>query len=201
MYIIGLTGGIATGKSNVSHTLKECGAELWDADQAARDVVLPGKPANTALRQIFDPKYFNEDGSLKRRLLANDVFSDVNQLRKLNATVHPAIILDLREHMQDWKKREIKIGVVDAALLFETGIFEFCDEIWVTSCAPDEQIDRLMARDGLTYEQAVERIEMQMTDFDRRKRANRIIDTSESKESTQKFVRILYEEILDELET
>ncbi len=199
MYIIGLTGGIATGKSNVSRTLRECGAELWDADIAAREVVLPGKPANQALRNIFGDDFFNADGSLRRRELASVVFNDVNLLRKLNATVHPAVILDLREHILKWRKEGVKVAVVDAALLFETGINAFCDEVWVTSCAPDEQIDRLMARDGLSYEEAVDRIEMQMGDSERRKMATRVIDTSDTIESTQKFVRILYEEILDEI--
>jgi len=199
MYVLGLTGGIATGKSNVSKTLRLCGAKLWDADKASREVVKPGQPGNLALRQIFGDTFFKPDGTLKRRELAQYVFGDVDKLRKLNSTLHPAIIFDLHEHLKHWRAEGVPLVVVDAALLFETGIDELCDEVWMTACGPDMQIDRLMSRDHLEYEQAVVRIEAQMVDEERRQRVQRVIDTSGPLEETQRFVRVLYEELMDEL--
>jgi dephospho-CoA kinase len=200
MKVIGLTGGIATGKSTASRTLKSLGATVWDADQTARDVVRPGQPGFAALKKEFGDDIFGPDGQLDRRVLAQRVFGKPQEVLRLNHTLHPIILMDLVEKLKLWRAQGVKVVIVDAPLLFESGADVGCDEIWVLSCGEDEQLRRVIERDGLSEAEAVARLEAQMSDAQRRAKATRIIDTSGSEADTQRAITAYYEELLEDLE-
>ena len=200
MKVIGLTGGIATGKSTASKTLKNLGAVIWDADEVSRKVVRPGQPGYYALKKEFGDDIFGTDGKLDRKTLAKRVFGRQEELLKLNRTLHPIILMDLVECLKKWRLEKVKVVIVDCPLLFESGADRGCDEIWVLSCGEDEQLRRVMARDRLSEEEAVHRIESQMSDAERRRRATRVIDTSGLEEDTQRAITAYYEEALEEEE-
>lgn len=199
MYIIGLTGGIATGKSNVSNVLRQAGVKVWDADEEAREVVRPFVEGWYAIKEHFDDKFFNDDNTLRRRDLAEFIFNNKKELKKLNSLLHPIILKNMNYCLDVWKNEGESIAVIDASLLFESSIDKYCDEVWVVSCGKDEQIRRIITRDDLSAEDAMKRIDAQMPDSLRRLKANRIIDTMQSKSKTQEFVRTLIEEIYEEL--
>lgn len=198
MKVIGLTGGIATGKSTASKTLRALGATIWDADQTSRDVVRPGEAGFIALKKEFGEDIFGRDGKLDRRVLAQRVFGKPEEVLRLNKTLHPIILMDLAEKLKAWRAQGVKVVIVDCPLLFESGADVACDQVWVLSCGEDEQIRRVMERDGLTQTEAVQRLEAQMSDAERRSRATRVIDTSSDEESTQRAVTAYYEEVLEE---
>ncbi len=198
MHIIGLTGGIATGKSNISNVLKSLGAYVWDADEASRRVVEPGEAGLAAMKENFGELIFNPDGTLSRERAAEYFFADKARLDKLNAILHPIIIDDMIAQLKVWHKDDIKFCFLDAPLLFEAGVEKYCDEVWVASCGIDEQIRRVLARDQISYDDALKRIKVQMTDEEKRKRASRVIDTSGDINDTNAFVKVLYEELQDE---
>ena len=198
MKVIGLTGGIAVGKSTASRTLKKLGAVIWDADQVSREVVKPGKPGFDALKKEFGDDIFGTDGMLNRRVLAQRVFGKQEEVLRLNRTLHPIILMDLAENLKRWRAEKVKIVIVDCPLLFESGADVACDEVWVLSCGEDEQLRRVMERDHLSMEEAAQRIEAQMSDAERRFRATRVIDTSGPEEDTQRAVTAYYEEALEE---
>ena len=198
MHIVGLTGGIATGKTNISNVLKSQGAYVWDADESSRRVVEPGEAGYEAMKKNFGELIFNPDGTLNRKRAAEYFFADKARLDTLNATLHPIIIEDMIEQLKVWHKDGVNVCFLDAPLLFEAGIDKYCDEVWVASCGVDEQIRRLLARDDISYEDALGRIKVQMPDAEKRERASRVIDTAGDIEDTNEFVKILYEELQDE---
>jgi len=196
MIVLGLTGGIAAGKSTVSKMLRRAGAVIWDADDASRRVVKPGQGGYLALKDVYGEEIFLPDGTLNRRGLAKKVFGNQEEVMRLNRTLHPFIFEDMEEHLARWEKQGEALAVLDVPLLFETGADAHCDEVWVVSCGVDEQLRRVMARDGLTQEEAAARISHQMSDGERRRRATRVIDTRESEEDTERFIRVLVDELL-----
>lgn len=199
MFVIGLTGGIASGKTHAARYLKALGAAVWDADVASRAVVRAGTPGNAALREAFGPEYFMADGKLDRPRLGRAVFADEEMLKKLNAIIHPLVKQDMLAALDAWRKGDVRIGIVVAPLLLEAGFEAHVDEIWVTSCGADEQLRRLVERDGMTWDEARDRMRAQMSDAQRRQRAQRVIDTSGPIEGTQRFLRALYEEMEEQL--
>jgi len=126
------------------------------------------------------------------------VFGNQEALTKLNRALHPLILLDMEVTLARWEKEGAKLAVVDAPLLFESGADKACDEVWVVSCGADEQVRRLMARDGMDLAQAQERIAAQMPDSERRRRARRVIDTLQPEADVERYVRVLVEELLEE---
>ena len=200
MHVVGLTGGIATGKSNISNVLKLQGAYVWDADEASRRVVEPGEKGYKAIKEKFGELLFDPDGTLNRERTAEYFFTDKARIDSLNAILHPIIIDDMIAQLKVWHNQGIKFCFLDAPLLFEAGVDKYCDEIWVASCGMDEQIRRVLARDEISYDDARKRIEVQMPDAEKRARASRIIDTSGDIADTNAFVKVLYEELKDEFD-
>ncbi len=194
MHIIGLTGGIGTGKSAASSYLKELGASVWDADQAARTVVQQGQEGWKAIRREFGAEYFDSTGNLLRKKLADKIFSDEAARDKLNALLHPVILDDMARFLDRSQRDGASIVVLDAPLLFESGADRAADEVWVTSCGVDEQVHRVMER-GVSREEAERMVEAQMPDRERRARARRVIDTSGSVDDTRRYLKALYEEL------
>ena len=129
MIVIGLTGGIASGKTTAAEVLRRLGARVWDADEAARDAVRPGTEGYRALRARYAPGFFMPDGALDRRKLAQYVFGHPERVAELNRTLHPYILADMRERLRAFEDEGAAVAVIDVPLLFETGL----DRGWTRS--------------------------------------------------------------------
>ena len=199
MYVIGLTGGICSGKSAVAKYLKTLGAVVWDADVVARKVVMPGHRGYEQIREAFGEIFFSKDGTLDRKRMGDYIFANPDKREVLNAIVHPLVEEDLVKSLGDYRKGNVQVVILDVPLLLESGMDRYADTVWVTSCGEDEQIRRLMQRNTLSIQQAWERLDAQMPDVQRRQNAQRVIDTSQDVEDTQRFLRAVYEELLEEI--
>lgn len=195
-YVIGLTGNIACGKSLVLRELARLGAETIDADQVSRDLTQPGSPVLAAIVEEFGPAMLRPDGSLDRRALGAVVFRDPDALRRLEAITHPAIVSEIRRRIAASRS---PVVVVDAIKLFEASLARDCDEVWVVTCRPEQQLARLMARDQLSEEEALARIRAQPPQAEKIARADVVIDNSGPIETTLRQVRLRWQQILDRL--
>lgn len=196
MLIVGLTGGIATGKSTVARRLQELGAWLIDADRIAREVVEPGEPALEEIRARFGPEVIGPDGRLDRARLGQIVFRDEKAREDLEAIVHPRVRQKMRETIERLR-REHDTGVIvcDIPLLFETGVgLEWVDRTVVVYAPIEVQRERLMQRSGLDREEAERRIAAQLPTDEKARRADYVIDNSGDLESTLEQVDRLWEE-------
>lgn len=200
MKIIGLTGGIATGKSQVSSILSELGAMVIDADIVAREVVQKGLPAWQQLKDTFGKEYFLSNGELNRRKLGQLVFSHPDELAKLNSITHPAIKAKIEERINDLKVQGYNgIVVVDAALLLEAGWETMVDQVWVVDAPMEKRIERIMKRDNLTRDQALSRINSQMSQQERIAKADKIIYNNSDIDSLREQVQRIWNETLKEI--
>lgn len=200
MKIIGLTGGIATGKSQVSSILSELGAMVIDADIVAREVVQKGLPAWQQLKDTFGEEYFLSNGELNRRKLGQLVFSHPDELAKLNSITHPAIKAKIEERINDLKVQGYNgIVVVDAALLLEAGWETMVDQVWVVDAPMEKRIERIMKRDNLTRDQALSRINSQMSQQERIAKADKIIYNNSDIDSLREQVLRIWHETLKEI--
>lgn len=163
--IIGLTGGIASGKTMVSHYLETKGYTIIDADLLSRQAATSGSPAMAEVGRVFGSAYVQADGSLNRKRMADRVFADPKARAQLDAIMHPAIYDLAVQHIDQLKAEETAFLVVP--LLYEAGFDKLCDWVWVVICDPQVRLKRLMARDGLTLQQAQARLDSQMSDADR----------------------------------
>jgi dephospho-CoA kinase len=195
-YVIGLTGNIACGKSLVLRELAARGAETIDADQVARELTEPGSPILARIVEAFGHDILRPDGSLDRRALGAIVFRDPEALRRLEAITHPAIVAEIRRRVA---QSTHPVVVVDAIKLFESSLASDCDEVWVVTCRPEQQLARLMARNGLSEEEALARIQAQPPQAEKVARADRVIDNSGSIEETRRQVEALWQEVLAKL--
>ena len=193
-YVIGLTGGISTGKSNLSSALKRAGAKVIDADEISRSLTAPGGDALPLIRQAFGNRVF-EGENLDRRALGELVFGNPEKRQILNGIVHPMVFEKTRAEIAASEEPVI----LDVPLLFECGMDEWCDEIWCAYVPQKIQAKRLMARDGLSYRQAMNRIHSQMPTLEKAKRADRVIRTTGSREESAQIVLSLWQETLQKL--
>ncbi|MET3210246.1 UNVERIFIED_CONTAM: dephospho-CoA kinase [Paenibacillus sp. PvR008] len=186
---IGLTGGIATGKSTVSALLVAKGALLIDADAIAREVMLPGHPVLAAVIQHFGQAVMDSDGTLHRKKLGEIVFGDPVQRQALNDITHPAIREEMRTRMESYEREHPdKLVLADIPLLYESGLESLYDEIMVVYVPRDVQLQRLMLRDGLTEEQAGLRLSAQMDIEQKRSLADIVIDNSGTQAETKQQI-------------
>lgn len=182
---IGLTGGIACGKSTVSAMLVDRGALLVDADQIARDVVEPGSPVLEQVAAHFGQAVLQEDGSLHRKKLGEIIFGDTEARKQLEGILHPPIRKMIRDQMEAYERQfPDKLVVVDIPLLFESNLSYLFEQVMVVYVPRHIQLERLMARDGLTESAANSRIEAQMSIEEKRKLADIVIDNSGTWEDT-----------------
>ena len=186
MYIIGLTGGIATGKSTAAQVLRRFGADVIDADAISRAATMPGGCAETAVLEAF--------GTLDRKALAAKVFADPEARRRLEAIVHPLVRAEMERRIGESRA---PVCVLDVPLLFESGMETMADEVWVTWVPDDEQLRRVRARDGLDEDAARARIASQMPAAEKIRRADHAVDTSGSFAETQARLRQLWEQALE----
>ncbi len=171
--VIGLTGGIASGKSTAAERLRTLGAYVIDADEIARDALKKGGVAYDAVCARF-PEYVKEDGEIARGALGAHVFADENERRALEELTHPAILSEIRSLCESFGG----LTVIDAPLLIETGLQKLCDTVWLVTADEQTRIERACKRSGLTREQAIGRIRNQMSDGEKRRYADRVIDNS-----------------------
>ena len=186
---IGLTGGIACGKSTVSAMLVRRGAILVDADQIAREVVEPGSPVLAEIAERFGAQVLQSDGSLNRKRLGEMIFRDPDLRRELNRIIHPPIRATMLERMRAGESRHPdKLVVADVPLLYESGLERMFEEVVVVYVPREVQLARLMRRDGLTRELAEERLSAQMPIEEKKRRADFVIDNSGTIEETERQV-------------
>lgn len=193
MLRVGLTGGLATGKTFVGKALEELGCRLLSADELGHRALEPGGAAYLDAVDAFGAEILDEGGRIARRKLGAVVFSDPEKLALLNAIVHPAVIA-AEEHWMNAVKGEApgSIAVVEAAILIETGSYVRFDKLILTVCGEEQQIARAIKRDGLTRAEVLDRLKRQMPLEEKRRYADYVIDTSGEKDATLAQVRRLY---------
>ncbi|WP_258359616.1 dephospho-CoA kinase [Moorella sulfitireducens (nom. illeg.)] len=196
MFIIGLTGGIASGKSTVAGILKELGAKVIDTDQIAREVVLPGQPAYRDIVAAFGGEILYPDGNLNRRALGRIVFSDANARELLNAITHPRIRERVQARIATLRQTDPgAVVVVEAPLLIEAGMNNMVDAIWVVTAPAKVRLKRLMERDNLSLQEAESRLRAQIGEEERLRCATRVIPTGGDLEATRAAVLAAWREI------
>jgi len=197
MLRVGLTGSIGVGKSFVGSVFVELGCRLLDADATAREVVLPGTAGLAAVVKEFGPEVLQTDGTLDRKQLGAVVFGDEQKRRRLNAILHPRIIEKQDQILQQWESEEPNgIGIVDAALMIESGGYKRFDKLIVVHCRPEVQLERLMLRDGLSRDEAQKRIDSQMPQEEKQRYADYLIDTSDGFELTRQRTKAVYDQLV-----
>ncbi len=184
-FVIGLTGNIGSGKSQVLSCLAHLGALTIDADQISRKVMQPGTPVVQEIIQTFGNEMQNEDGTIHRQKLGNLVFNDPTALKKLESITHPAIHQQIEQIIQH---SDHPVIAIEAIKLFESGLASVCNSIWVVQIDPDIQMERLIHQRGMTAEDARQRITSQSRQEEKISRANIVIDNSGDWESTQKQI-------------
>lgn len=177
MFVIGLTGGIGSGKSTVSDMLRAKGAAILYADQIGHEVYQPGTPVWEQVVAAFGRQVVAADGQIDRRKLGQIVFGDPQARQRLNAITHPPMRQMMADRLEELRKQGARVVVLEAALLIEAGWADLTDEVWVTVVSPQVAAQRSMERSGLTREQAEARIASQLSDEERVQRAQAVIDT------------------------
>lgn len=181
--VIGLTGGIASGKSLVSAYLVAKGIPVIDADEVAREVVAPGEPLLLQLQAQFGAGIATREG-LNRAALAAIIFTDEQQRQQLNKLMHPAIFERMNLKLARYRQQQEAVVFLDVPLLFESNQREHYDAIWVVSVSEALQLERLMARNQLTKRAALQRMKSQLPLAQKREQADVIIDNSGTKQQT-----------------
>ena len=195
MLVIGLTGGIASGKSTVAENLNELGAVLINADLVGHQAYAPGTDAwqdiiSTWGEDLADP----ETKEIDRRKLGGIVFSDPEHLKTLNAITWPRIYSLVEDTLEEHRKKGVDVAVLEAAILIEADWTALVDEVWVTTVPVNVASDRLQKRNNLTEEQALQRINSQISNDERTEKAKVVIDTTQTLEEVQNYVRKIWED-------
>lgn len=195
MIKIGLTGGIACGKSTISKLLNKLGAKIIDADLEAKAALKPNTKAYNLLVMEFGKEILKEDKTIDRRKLGNQVFGDELKLKKLNSIVHPFVIEKIKDKITETERKgKYQAVVLDAPLLIETNLHHLVDEVWVVHVDRETQVNRLMNRDKFSLEQAENRINAQASHEERMKYATAVIDNGGTRRHTKEQVSRLWEQ-------
>ena len=198
MHLIGITGGIAVGKSSVTNIVRQHGYTVLDGDLIARQVVAPGRPVLKKIHAVFGDEVLLPNGCLNRPVLGNIIFADKDKRRLLNSIVHPAIYQEILSKCLSCLLRREDLVFLDLPLLYESGeMVKFLTKVIVVYCQPDLQFKRLAERNpDLSVEEARNRISSQMNQEDKRRRAHFVVDNSTSMEDMKAQV----DDIMDILE-
>jgi dephospho-CoA kinase len=191
-FLVGLTGGIACGKSNLSAALRRHGAVIIDADEISRGLTAPGGSALSAIRERFGDTVF-DSGILDRRKLSDTVFNRKDDLDALNSIMHPLVFREMERQIAQNQSQTALIA--DVPLLYETGYEVFCREVWCAWAPLPAQTERLMQR-GLSREEAMLRIKSQMPAMEKAKRASRVVVTTGSKEDNARAIIRLWDDLI-----
>ncbi|MCU1279481.1 MAG: dephospho-CoA kinase [bacterium] len=196
MRVIGLTGGIASGKSTAARTLAALGARIVDADAVAREIVAPGQPALAEIVRTFGREMLQPDGTLDRKRLGAVIFADADKRQALNAITHPRIAAQTQSRLAALASEGIPVAVYEAALLVENGVHKALDGLIVVVCDEATQLARLMGRDGYVEADARARIAAQAPMADKIAAATWVVDTGGPLADTKKQLARVWEEIL-----
>lgn len=196
MLKVGLTGGIASGKSTVSRMFSEMGCKVIDSDRITRQLFEPGTPVTAAVAAAFGARVLASDGSIDRKVLGELVFQNAELRQKLNSIVHPAIKERQAEFLAQTAAEDPRaIGIVEAALMVEVGTYREYDKLIVVTCPPNIQRERLRDRSGLTSEQIEARIASQMPMEEKAKVADFVVDNSGDIGRTREQVEDVYRQL------
>jgi len=196
MRVVGLTGGVATGKSTVARILSEdLGLQVVDADQAARQVVEPGQPALRQLVDAFGSEILTADGRLDRAAMRSKITDDASARATLNQITHPAIAQSIGERLAQLRDAGAPVAVVEAALMVETGSYQGYDALLVVTTEPATQLQRLMDRDGLSEDIARKFIATQMPLRDKEAVADAVVRNNGDHASLRRRVRAAWAEL------
>ncbi len=191
--VIGVTGGAGAGKTLVATELERLGAKVIDADVIAREVVEPGGEALIEIEKTFGGEVIDSDGTLKRKALAELVFSDAEKLKELNSITHPRIRAEIDRRIKGFQASSPDaLIVVNAALLMEVGHETDMDKVVLVTAPTDMRVERMVRRDKITPKEALDRMRSQMSEDEKKKKANFIIDNVGSKEELQRKTAELF---------
>ena len=193
--LIGLTGNIATGKSEVGRMLTELGARVIDADAVAHQVMSRGGPVYAAVVEAFGPDILRLDGEINRARLGAIVFADAEALRRLEAIVHPEVITRVDALVREASE---PVVVIEAIKLIEAGMHRNCHALWVVTCSREQQIARLMRTRGLSEAEAVLRVDAQPPQAEKIALADVVIDNSHTLDETWRRVEAEWEKLSSE---
>ncbi len=196
MLRVGLTGGIACGKTYVRKLLAERGAFTLDADTVVHELMDQRTELTQAIGQQFGSDVLVPDGSVDRKKLGAIVFSDPAARRQLNRLVHPKVIAEEKRLLEEAAREDVQIGVIDAALMIETGTYRDYDRLVVVYCPREVQLERLVAREGLSPEDAARRIDAQLSVEQKKLYADYVVDSSGSLEDTERRVGEVWDSLL-----
>ncbi|KAI4310122.1 dephospho-CoA kinase [Lactobacillus intestinalis] len=193
--VLGLTGGIATGKSTADKFFEEKNIPIVDCDEIAHNIMNVNKPAWKDIKEVFGEKYLNEDQTINRKKLGKLVFNDPTKMKILNEITHPRIFQEMESQIAQYKSEGYSLIIVDAPVLFESHSEKYYDKTLVISLPQDLQIKRLMARNNLTKEEALSRINSQMSLKEKEARATYVIENTGSVEDLYKKLNELLTKI------
>jgi dephospho-CoA kinase len=196
MMLVGLTGGVATGKSTVSKMFKQCGAVVIDADALAREIVQPGKPAWREIIRVFGKDMLNRDRTINRHSLGTMVFHDKKKRRRLELIIHPRVAREQTKlAKQAGKKDPHAIVIYDVPLLFEAHIDKRVDKVIVVTADHKTQLDRLRKRNGLSRAEALRRIRSQLPLAQKRRLADYVLDGTKNRRQLAREVSQVLEDL------
>lgn len=193
MLVIGLTGGIGTGKSEIARLLQSLGAAVINADQVGHEAYAPDSESWHEVVDTFGKDILQPSGEIDRRKLGAIVFADPLQLAKLNGIMHPRMARMVADRVQVLREEGVQVVVVEAALLFEAGWDTLVDEVWVAESPVDAVIQRLQARSGMDEEEVRKRIDSQMGRPERLERADLVVDNSGDVDTLETTVKELWD--------
>lgn len=197
MQVIGLTGGIASGKSTVARILQRLGAVIIDADLLSREAVLPGTPAHQAIVSAFGPDILLPDATINRKALGRIIFADPVARRRLEAITHPAIARLAEERLTEARCSDATVAFYVAPLLIEAGATGRVDDIWVVYADRDTQMARLAGRDGIGREEAEQRLAAQMSMEEKATYGSAVIDNRGTLAETERQVITIWNERIE----
>ena len=189
MLILGLTGGIACGKTTIANELRDLGAAIVDGDALSRVLTAPGGAALPGIRKLFGDSVFHADGTLNRAALGAIVFADEKAMADYDALIHPMLFRLIDNAIEEAQANHAPVCVLDMPLLYEVELDQRCDRVWCAYIPEEIQIARLWERDGLEREAALQRIRSQMPTAEKAKRADLVIHTDRPIEETAAIVR------------
>lgn len=189
MITIGLTGGIASGKSTVSKELRKLNIPIFDADEVSRNAVAKGSKGLAMVAEAFGAEYLTENGELNRPKVSELVFADKEAMHTLEKIIHKIVWDAAEEFLADCKAKNVLVAVLDVPLLIECGWHKRVDKVWLVAVTLRQQIERAMLRSGMTEAEVTARIKVQMSLDEKKKHADVIIDNSGTLPETLKQVR------------
>jgi len=195
MKVIGLTGGIGSGKSTVSQLLHELGAVVLDADKVGHEAYQPNTETWLEVVSAFGRQILTSSGEIDRRVLSQIVFSDPESLARLNQIVHPRMYEMMKNQIDEFRRQGVKVVVLEAAILLEAGWTPLVDEVWVTVAPEQEVVKRTVERNGSSEEQVIARIRSQLSSEERAGRADVIINNDGSIDELKVKIKELWDRI------